>query len=112
MKSYTCHYVMQRLTACVLLVLVPWFLWNLLCVKELGYYAVLKNFANPYSATLLFFILVGGFLHGYLGIQTICTDYIPNSKIRSGAIFTVGALFSFLSMFATFCLVRLIALGH
>ena len=61
MKSYTCHYVMQRLTACVLLVLVPWFLWNLLCVKELGYYAVLKNFANPYSATLLFFILVGGF---------------------------------------------------
>ncbi len=112
MKSFTRHYVLQRVTACILLVLVPWFLWNLFVLKDAGYQVVVKNFGNPYSAGLLFFMLVSGFYHGYLGIQTICLDYLPNPRMRTLISFMVGTMFIFLSVFGTFSLIRLNALGH
>ena len=73
---------------------------------------VVKKFGNPYSAALLFFMLVSGFYHGYLGIQTICLDYLPNPKMRTLVNFMIGAVFSFLSVWGTFCLIRLNALGQ
>lgn len=112
MKSFTHHYVLQRITACLLLVLVPWFLWNLFCLRDAGYQAIVKNFGNSYSVALLFVMLTSGFYHGYLGIQTICLDYLPNPKMRTIISFMVGTIFIFLSVSGTFCLIRLNTLGH
>lgn len=112
MKSFVSHYVLQRVTACILLILVPWFLWNIFFIKGLSYYVVMQNFGSPCSAALLFFMLISGFYHGYLGIQTICLDYMPSSRMSSVIIFVVGGIFSFLSIFGMFCLVRLVTLGH
>lgn len=112
MKSFTRHYVLQRITACLLLVLIPWFLGNLFGLKDAGYKVIVKNFGNPYSAALLFFMLTSGFYHGYLGIQTICLDYLPNPRIRTIIGFMVGVMFIFLSVLGTFFLIRLNALGH
>jgi succinate dehydrogenase / fumarate reductase membrane anchor subunit len=112
MKSFTHHYVLQRITACLLLALVPWFLWNLFNLRDVEYQVIVKNFGNPYSAALLFVMLISGFYHGYLGIQTICLDYLPNPKMRTVISFMVGTMFIFLSVLGTFCLIRLNTLGH
>lgn len=110
MKSFTRHCVLQRITACVLLVLVPWFMWSLFCIKNLEYQEIMKNFGSLYSALLLSVMLISGFYHGYLGIQTVCIDYIPNQKIRSTVVFMVGAMFSILSVFGIFSLIQIVIL--
>lgn len=107
MKSFTQHYVLQRITACILLALVPWFLWKLFFLKDLAHLEIIKNIGNLYSALLLFIMLVSGFYHGYLGIQTICIDYIPNQKSRVSVVFMVGAIFSILSVFGIFSLIQI-----
>ena len=112
MKSFTHHYVLQRITACLLLVLVPWFLWNLFALRDAGYQMVVKNFGVPSSAALVFFMLVSGFYHGYLGIQTICLDYLPNPKVRTLISVMVGMAFISLSVLGALCLIRLNTLGH
>ena len=104
MKSYTRQSILQRITACILLTLIPWFFWNLFCLKDLKYWGVLKNFN---CKIIIFFILVSGFYHGYLGIKTICIDYIPSSKTRSVIIFMTGSIFSFLCILGTICLINI-----
>ena len=108
MKSFTQHYVLQRITACILLALVPWFLWKLFFLKDLAHLEIIKNIGNLYSALLLFIMLISGFYHGYLGIQTICIDYIPNQRSRVCIVFMVGAMFSILSVFGIFSLIQLV----
>jgi succinate dehydrogenase / fumarate reductase membrane anchor subunit len=108
MKSFTQHYVLQRITACILLALVPWFLWKLFFLKDLAHLEIIKNVGNLYSALLLFIMLISGFYHGYLGIQTICIDYIPNQRSRVSIVFMVGAMFSILSVFGIFSLIQLV----
>lgn len=112
MKSFTRHYVWQRITACLLLILVPWFLWKLFVLRGAGYQMVIKNFGAPVSAMLVFFMLVSGFYHGYLGIQNICLDYLLNPKVRTLISVMVGVAFIFLSIFGAICLFRLNSLGH
>jgi succinate dehydrogenase / fumarate reductase membrane anchor subunit len=109
MKSYTSHYVFQRITAAILLFIIPWFLYTLLETRHMGYAEIVNTFGSPWSVALVFLMLVSGFFHGFLGIQTICLDYLPNVKIRSAVIFGVGILFIFLTAFSTFSLVRLMA---
>lgn len=108
MKSFTRHYILQRITACILLALVPWFLWKLFFLKDLTHLEIIKNIGNLNSALLLFIMLISGFYHGYLGTQTICIDYIPNPKSRIAVVFIVGTMFSILSVFGIFSLIQLV----
>lgn len=108
MKSFTSHYVFQRVTACILLALVPWFLGKLFYIKNLGHQEIIENFGNMSSALWLLILLISGFYHGYLGIQTICIDYLPNKRVRSSIIFIAGTTLGISSIFGIFSLMRLV----
>ena len=107
MKSYTKNYIWQRITAIILLFLVPWFLWNLFQIKDLSHKEIAQNFNNLTYISLIFLMIVSGFYHGYLGINTICLDYLPNAKIRCIIMFLTNVLFTGLSVLAVFSLLKL-----
>lgn len=107
MKSFTNHYIWQRITAIILLFLVPWFLWNLFEIKDLSYFEVVQNFNNPITASLVFLLAISGFYHGYLGIHTICLDYLAKANLRFFVLFFVGGMFGFLSLLTGFSLIAL-----
>lgn len=107
MKSYTRNYVWQRITATILLFLVPWFLWFLLKIKHLKYFEVQLFLANPIYRLLIFSLIISGFYHGYLGIKTICLDYIPNIKIQLVILLITCSVFIFLSLLTAKHLIQL-----
>ncbi|MCX7343570.1 MAG: succinate dehydrogenase, hydrophobic membrane anchor protein [Proteobacteria bacterium] len=107
MKSYTRHYIWQRITAIILLFLVPWFLWILFKTKAMNSFEVIQIINKPINSLLIFSMLVSSFYHGYLGVNTICLDYLPNAKVRFLVLFFVGGLFIFLSLLTTFSLFKL-----
>ena len=98
MKSFTNHYIWQRITAIILLFLVPWFLWILFKTKGLDYSEAVQIINKPINSLLIFLMLVSGFYHGYLGVQTICLDYLPHARVRFFVLLLVGGLFIFLSL--------------
>jgi succinate dehydrogenase / fumarate reductase membrane anchor subunit len=107
MKSYTRHYVWQRITAIILLFLVPWFLWFLLKINGLKYFEVQRMLENPTYRSLIFLMLISGFYHGYLGIKTICLDYLPRSKIRCTILLFTAVVFIFFSLLTAMHLIQL-----
>ncbi len=107
MKSFTRHYIWQRITAVILLFLVPWFLWILFKIKGMNAFEVIQIINKPINSLLIFLMIVSGFYHGYLGVQTICLDYLQNAKMRFLVLFFVGGLFIFLSLLAVFSLFKL-----
>ena len=107
MRSFTHHYIWQRITAIILLFLVPWFLWFLFKIRNLKYFEVQKTLINPTYRSLIFLMIISGFYHGYLGIKTICIDYLPDTKIRFVILLFTAATFIFFSLLTAKHLIQL-----
>ena len=75
-KSGTEHFWIQRVTAVVLALLVPWLIGLLVSLvgAELG--AVRATIAKPWNAILLAGFVVALFWHAKLGIQVVIEDYV------------------------------------
>jgi len=107
MKSFTNHHLWQRITALMLLCLVPWFLWNLCKIKDSDYLAIVQNLNEPVTASLICLMICSGFYHGYLGIHTICLDYLASRRMRFYILLLSGLVFSFFSLLSIASLIRL-----
>lgn len=75
-KDGTHHFWVQRLTAVVLLLLTPWFLWLLVSLLPADYMTVRLTLAKPLNATLLLAFVLAMFWHAKLGLQVVVEDYI------------------------------------
>lgn len=81
------HWLSQRFSAIMLLILFPWFIY---CFSYPFYFNNLFSFdeklllaiSNPLE--LLFFVILIFFIfwHAIMGIHVICEDYIHNVSIR------------------------------
>ena len=82
MKNYTSKWIMQRLTAVILIPLTFWFVYQ--CVLLSSYeYDQIRAFFFSKTNTLLFFILIMSMLyHSKLGNDTIVEDYITSNNLK------------------------------
>jgi len=76
------HFIVQRVTAVALLVLVPWFLVALLSAVRGGYQASVDFIANPFNAVLVLATVGASLYHMRLGMQVIIEDYIGKAGTR------------------------------
>ena len=81
-KTGTEHFWVQRVTAVVLALLVPWLVGLLVSLAgaELG--AVQSAIARPWNAILLAAFVVAMFWHAKLGIQVVIEDYVHTRGIE------------------------------
>jgi succinate dehydrogenase / fumarate reductase membrane anchor subunit len=70
------HFIQQRVTALALAVLVPWFLISLATAMRADHAGAVAWVANPLNAVLLSALVIAGFNHMRLGLQTVIEDYI------------------------------------
>ena len=70
------HWWMQRLTAIVLALLSPWFIY--FAVAQIGavQFQVRNAIAEPLNATLLLGFVIAMMWHARLGLQVVVEDYI------------------------------------
>lgn len=85
------HWWVQRVSAVILLLLFPWFVYSFSCAfffNSLLPFNERLFLAIKYPLELLFFVILlfCTFWHAVLGIQVVCEDYIHNVYIR---VFTV-----------------------
>ncbi|WP_085784744.1 succinate dehydrogenase, hydrophobic membrane anchor protein [Candidatus Nucleicultrix amoebiphila] len=95
-KHGTTHWLLQRITALMIIPLGVWFFLNLLNHMRSDYDTVMAWFTSPLNliGNLVFFITA--LFHAVLGIQVVIEDYIHQQGIRFALLWTlkVGAVIS------------------
>src|ERR1700761_1263681 len=88
------HFVVQRVTACALVLLICWAVLSVLTLSHAGYDAAADWLRMPLNAGLAALLAFTAFWHMQLGMQVIIEDYIAKAG-------TKGALL-LLNLFVTY----------
>lgn len=80
------HWSMQRLTALFNLPLVAWFLFSMLTIVQLDYYAFTAWLAQPVHAVPMILCVLSFFYHAATGFQVVIEDYIHHEGVKIAAL--------------------------
>lgn len=75
-KHGSSHWWVQRLTALLLVVTLPWFIWLLLSTAGADFVSLRLTLAQPFNAMMMTLLVIGAFWHAQLGLQVVIEDYI------------------------------------
>ena len=96
--SGTSHHIHQRVTAIALLFLVPWFIYSIIAVCQVGYQGAIDWVAQPLNAILLILTIGAALYHMRMGMQVVIEDYIAKTGTKQAFLilntFAVVALFA------------------
>ena len=84
-KSGTEHFMWQRITAIVLVLLGAYLIGLLLSLGSVNYELARAIVADPINATILVAFLVAMFWHAKLGLQVIIEDYVHTPAVAGAA---------------------------
>ncbi|MBZ0222503.1 MAG: succinate dehydrogenase, hydrophobic membrane anchor protein [Dokdonella sp.] len=105
------HFMVQRITAVALLLLVPWLIWLVLTLITLDFAAAHALLAQPWNASLLLVLVIAVFWHAQLGLQVVIEDYV-HGKGSNLVLQLAVKLLCFLGAAAGVLAVLKIALGR
>jgi succinate dehydrogenase / fumarate reductase, membrane anchor subunit len=105
-KSGVGHWWTQRVTAVVLVLLVPWLVGLLVSLVGADLHTARLAIAHPWNAMLLAAFVIAAFWHAKLGMQVVIEDYVHTRWIEV----TLQLLVIFAC--AIGALASLYALGH
>ncbi len=76
------HWVVQRVTALALAILVPWFFIAFIAAYKSGYENAQAWLATPITAILMLLLVSAAFYHMRLGMQVVIEDYVAKHGSR------------------------------
>jgi len=75
-KSGVHHWLAQRISAVLLLLLIPWLMYALVVNAGAGHSEAVSFIARPWNAILLILSLLALLYHSMLGLQVVIEDYV------------------------------------
>lgn len=80
-RNGTHHFIVQRASAVILIPLVLYFLFAVMCLTGAhGLHDVQRWFAHPLNSGLSMAFMLTGFYHAALGIQVVIEDYVHHEQ--------------------------------
>lgn len=76
------HWLVQRVTAVVLIPLLIWFVFTVVSLTGSDYQEVVTHFSSSWRISLMMILVAVVFYHGYLGLEVVLEDYVANQKYR------------------------------
>ena len=105
-KSGVGHWWWQRVTAVLLVVLVPWLIGVLVSMVGADMESARSTIARPWNLITLAAFVIAAFWHAKLGMQVVIEDYVHTRWLEV----TLQLLVTFACVFGA--LASLYALGH
>ena len=100
MKNYASKWIMQRLTAVILIPLTFWFVYQFVLLSNYEYDQIKAFFFSKINASLFFILIIAMLYHAKLGNETIVEDYVTSVNLKKISKFTISLL-TYLSMILT-----------
>ena len=82
MKNYTSKWIMQRLTAVILIPLTFWFVYQCVLLSNYEYDQIKSFFFSKINASLFFVLIIAMLYHAKLGNETIVEDYVTSVNLK------------------------------
>ena len=82
MKNYASKWIMQRLTALILIPLTFWFVYQCVILSSYEYDQIRTFFFSKINASLFFILIMSMLYHAKLGNDTIVEDYVTSHNLR------------------------------
>ena len=82
MKSYTYKWIIQRLTAVILIPLTFWFIYQCILLSNYEYDEIKTFFLSKLNASLFFILIIAMLYHAKLGNETIVEDYVTSVNLK------------------------------
>ena len=100
MKNYASKWMMQRLTAVILIPLTFWFVYQCVLLSNYEYHQIKAFFFSKINALLFFILIIAMLYHAKLGNETIVEDYVTSVNLKKITKLFISAL-TYLSMILT-----------
>ena len=92
MKSYASKWIMQRLTAVILIPLTFWFVYQCVLLSNYEYNQIKAFFFSKINASLFFILIMAMLYHAKLGNETIVEDYVTSVNLKRVTKLTISTL--------------------
>ena len=80
MKNYANKWLIQRITATILIPLSFWFIYNCLSFASMNYIQLFLFFKSIINSLLFLIMMISMLIHAKLGCETIVEDYVTSKK--------------------------------
>ena len=77
-NSYASKWILQRITAILLIPLTFWFIYNCISFQYLHFEEMKLFFQSHLNSFLFFIMIITMLIHGKLGCDTIVQDYVSS----------------------------------
>ena len=92
MKNYASKWIMQRLTAVILIPLTFWFVYQCVILSSYEYDQIRTFFFSKINASLFFILIISMLYHAKLGNDTIVEDYVTSHNLKKITKLIIGTL--------------------
>ena len=100
MKNYASKWIMQRLTAVILIPLTFWFVYQCVLLSSYEYDQIRAFFFSKINSLLFFILIMSMLYHAKLGNETIVEDYVTSNNLKKIAKLIISSL-TYISMMLT-----------
>ena len=108
MKNYARKWIIQRITAILLIPLSFWFIYHCLSFASMNYTQLFLFFKSIINSLLFLIMMISMLIHAKLGCETIVEDYVTSKSLKNISTLLIN-LFVYLSMvIITLAIVRII----
>ena len=106
MKNYSRKWLIQRITATLLVPLTFWFIYSTISLSKMNYNEITIFFKSYMNLVLFYTMMITMLLHSKLGLQTIIDDYVTSKKGSKTINFIINILAYSLMFLITFLILR------
>jgi succinate dehydrogenase / fumarate reductase membrane anchor subunit len=106
------HWIHQRISALVLILLGLWLVYSLSYHSQDPYNDIVTWLANPWTAAGMLLFTIAVTYHAVLGIQVVVEDYIHSSYWRSLSLFLLKLILFVVPILSIFLLIKIGLLGQ
>ena len=106
MKNYALKWLIQRITALLLIPLTFWFIYSAISLSKMDYDGTINFFQSYLNSFLFYIMMMAMLLHAKLGLQTIIDDYVTSKKIYNFSKWGINLTSYFLMILLTIFIIK------
>ena len=92
MKNYATKWILQRLTAVILIPLTFWFVYKCILLSTYSYGDIREFFFSKVNSSIYFVLIFTMLYHAKLGCETIVEDYIKSYNLKKNSKLFISAI--------------------
>ena len=108
MKNYANKWLIQRITATLLIPLSFWFIYHCLSFASMNYDQLFLFFKSIINSLMFLIMMILMLIHAKLGCDTIVEDYVTSKSLKDVSTLLINLIVYFSMIIITLAIVRII----